>query len=220
MAGNLRQFAVLWDMDGVLVDTGELHLYTWQVVLEELGYAFSREEFITTFGQNSYRTLEMLFGEKPAPEFANRIIDRKESLFREMVTGKLELLPGVRYWLEQFHEWGLKQAVASSAPIENINILVDELEIRVYFDAIVPGVNLPAKPEPDIYLKAAQSVGVPPKRCIVIEDAVHGVEGALAAGMRCIAVTTTNTTTALRGAELVLDDLAELDQKVLQSLLE
>lgn len=218
MVNEYKPLAVLWDMDGVLIDTGDLHYLTWKMALEELGYIFSKEQFIATFGKNNDSTLEMLFGARPDPELSMKITDRKETLFREMIKGKAELLPGVLDWLALFKEWGTRQAVASSAPVENIDVLVDELAIRPYFDAIVSGADLQGKPAPDVFLKAAAALEVSPAQCIVIEDTVHGVQGARAAGMRCIAVTTTNPANALSDAHLVLEDLTELDEEKLAAL--
>jgi HAD superfamily hydrolase (TIGR01509 family) len=135
-----------------------------------------------------------------------------------MIKGRARLLPGVDDWLEKFQECGVRQAIASSAPVENIDVLVDELAIRPYFDAIISGADLPGKPDPAVFLKAAGAVGVSPEYCVVIEDAVHGVEGALAAGMKCIAVTTTNTADSLKDADVVLTDLTALDEERLSAI--
>lgn len=207
---DLKELAVLWDMDGVLMDTGELHYRTWKIALQEYGHAYSHEEFTASFGKNSTSTMRILLGEDADPDYIREIIDRKEILFRERVPGEVVLLPAVREWLAKFRQGGARQAVASSAPCENIEVSVDALNIRPFFDALVSGADLPPKPNPDVFLKAAAQVGVPPARCVVIEDAVHGVEGALIAGMKCIAVTTTQPATALQAAHLVLDDLTEL----------
>ena len=133
-------------------------------------------------GRTSLTTLEILFGEKPDPDYAKKIIDHKENLFQKIAVEQLELLPAVRDWLAKFQSLGIKQAVASSAPMGNIDVSVDALDIRKHFDALVAGAELPPKPNPDIFLHAAQQIGVPPAQCVVIEDSVHGLEGALAAG--------------------------------------
>ena len=107
-------------------------------------------------------------------------------------------------WLDRLRATGIRQAVASSAPPENINTLVDELGIRAYFEAIVSGYDIPGKPDPAVFLKAASEIDLPPQRCIVVEDAVAGVQAAKRAGMRCIAVTTTNPAHALSDADIVI----------------
>ncbi|MCB2178721.1 HAD family phosphatase [bacterium] len=216
---SFNNFAVLWDMDGVLVDTGNLHYLTWQQALAEVDFSLSKEAFLSTFGQNNNSIIKLWFGEDVTPQFIQQISERKEELFRQQLQGNVHLLPDVRTWLANFQQWGLKQAVASSAPMENIDALVDVFEIRGYFDALVSGEKLPGKPNPDVYLKAAEEVSIAPERCVVIEDAVHGVEGAKAAGMRCIAVQTTNTAAALAKADLIVEDLTKLAPSSVQAFL-
>ena len=214
-----RNHAVLWDMDGVLVDTGAFHYQSWKETFEELNVPFDEEDFRKTFGMNNAGILEQITGRKPSPEEVSQISHKKESLFRELAKGKVELLPGVSVWLEQFRAWEFKQAITSSAPPENIEFLVDELKIREYFDEIVSGFDLLGKPNPDVYLKAADALLVTPNACIVIEDAIAGVEGAKRAGMKCVAVTTTNPADQLAKADLVFKHLGKMDGKDLKSLL-
>jgi beta-phosphoglucomutase family hydrolase len=219
MSKNNKQYAILWDMDGVLVDTWDLHAKTWQKAFDEFNVPLTDEQIKTTFGMNSLNAMQYLLGDRYKKEFMIEVIDRKETLFNDLVAGRIELLPGVERWLEQFKKWGMKQAVASSAPLENINAVVDDLGIRPYFDAIVSGAELPGKPKPDVFLKAARLVGTSPEHCLVIEDAVHGVQGARNAGMKCLAVTTTSPAEILWEADLVIADLAELSTKKVQSLI-
>jgi HAD superfamily hydrolase (TIGR01509 family) len=202
----IRQ-GVLWDMDGVLVDSGEFHFQAWSEVLPEYGIAFSRESFRAVFGMNNARTLTALFGQPPAPELVAEISDRKERRFRQAIRGRAQPLPGVLDWLERLKSAGWRQAVASSAPPENVDALVDELDLRVTFDALVSALGLPSKPEPALF------------RCIVVEDAVSGVEAAKRAGMRCIAVTTTNPASALGAADVVVQRLDALPADAFQRLL-
>lgn len=220
MENRLEQYAVLWDMDGVLVDNGELHYLSWKQALAEEGVSFTWEMFLENFGMNNDSTVKIILGEDVDMTYAGKIMDRKEVLFREMVKGHAIILPGVRDWLARFRDWGMRQAVASSAPIENINVLMDELDLRQYFDALVSGGDLPGKPQPDVFLKAARKVAIPPERCLVIEDAVHGVEGAKSAGMTCLAVTTSNPAEALQKADLVLENLTRLDANMVKGLLQ
>ena len=210
---------MLWDMDGVLVDTGDFHFQSWKETFDELDIPFDKEDFRKTFGMNNAGILEWVFGRKPDLEEVSRISDKKESLFRELVKGSAKPLPGVLTWLKQFQNWSIKQAITSSAPPENIEALVTELKIKEYFDAIVSGFALPGKPSPDIFLKAANTLQIEPKNCIIVEDAIAGVEGAERAGMRCIAVTTTNPASALEKADFIFDNLGKMDKKNFLSLL-
>jgi beta-phosphoglucomutase family hydrolase len=214
-----QNHAVLWDMDGVLVDTGDFHFTAWKQTFEELGTAFDKEDFRATFGMNNAGILEWVYGRKPEPEEVSQVSEKKETLFRELIKGKAEPLPGVLDWLRQFQAWGIKQAITSSAPPKNIEVLVAELKIENFFDAIVSGFDLLGKPNPDVFLKAANAIQVRPENCIVIEDAIAGVEGAKRAGMKCIAVTTTNPASKLTQANYIVDRLGNMNKEDFLSLI-
>jgi len=218
MEQTSRHAAILWDMDGVLVDTWKLHSQTWLQAFYEYKVPLDENQIHSTFGMNSLNALQLLLGDQYQQDFLIEVIDRKEALFHEVAREGLEPLPGVTRWLDQFRAQGIRQAVASSAPPDNIDIVVDTLGIRAFFDALVSGVDLPGKPHPDVFLKAARLMGVTPDHCLVIEDAVHGVHGAHRAGMKCIAVTTTTPAEVLREADLVLADLSELSEAHLVEL--
>ena len=152
------------------------------------------------------------------PQWIKRVADQKEQAFRQALVGNLEPLPGVVDWLVRFKSWGCKQAVASSAPPENIDALVDELCIRQYFDALVNPGDLPGKPDPTVFLLAASKLKITPSHCLVIEDSIVGVDAAHRAGMRCIAVTTTNPPEALTQADIVISSLNQLSVYQVEAL--
>ena len=210
---------VLWDMDGVLVDTGELHFISWAQVLAEYELPMTREFFQSTFGMNNAGVLSALLGRTAEPELVAEIGGRKEAQFREALRGRVQPLPGVRLWLERLAAQGVGQAIASSAPPANIDALVDELGLRCYFTAFVSGHDLPGKPEPALFLKAARLIGVPPEQCVVVEDAPVGVEAARRAGMKCIAVTTTSPAQALQAADVIVERLDALPADAFKRLL-
>jgi HAD superfamily hydrolase (TIGR01509 family) len=210
---------VLWDLDGVLVDTAEFHFESWRETFSELGVALSRERFITTFGMNNAMILEIILGEPPGAQLLAEVSERKERSFREAISGHARPLPAVEEWLDRLDRWGVDQAVASSAPQANIDVLVDELGIRKYFAALVSGADLPGKPDPAVFLEAARLIDVRPERCVVVEDAVAGVEAAKRGGMKCVAVTTTNPAHLLKSADVIVDRLDALSPKAFRRLL-
>jgi beta-phosphoglucomutase family hydrolase len=210
---------VLWDLDGVLVDTGDFHFQAWSQTLLEYGIPFTRELFRASFGMNNAGVLTMLFGQTPAPDLLAEISDRKERLFREAIRGCAQPLPGVRAWLERLEAAGWRQALASSAPPANIDVLLDQLGLRPYFATIVSGSDLPAKPDPAVFLRAARLIDVVPDRCVVVEDAVAGVEAARRAGMKCVAVATTNPAHALKSADVVVERLDGLPSDTFKRLI-
>ena len=201
--------AVLWDLDGVLADTGELHYRAWQEACDEAGIPFDRDLFARTFGRNNAGALEVVLGRVPEEGFLRRFVERKEGLFRARAVGTVRPIPGVEGWLRAFRDRGLKQAVASSGPPENLEAVLGSLGFLPYFDAVVSGAELPGKPEPHVFLRAAERLGVPPASCLVVEDAVVGVRAARAAGMRVLAVATTHPAEALAEADRVLPGFEE-----------
>lgn len=197
-------------MDGVLADTSQLHFKTWEHILVEQGIPFDRQKFHLIYGLKNRDLLPYLIGRPMEPERVEWIADQKEQAFRHALHGHLFPLPGVVRWLQQFNALGYRQAVASSAPPENVEVLVDELVIRAYFDALVTPGDLPGKPDPAVFLLAATRLEVPSDHCIVIEDSIPGIEAARQAGMHCIAVTTTNPPEALTQADIVVTTLDQL----------
>ncbi len=210
--------AVLWDMDGVIVDTYAGHYLSWKQALEEVGQPYEEDVFRRTFGMNNRLILATIYGHEPEEEFIQKVSERKEVLFREDIKGKVQPLPGVLDWLERFKKMGLKQAVASSAPQANIDALLTELQIRHYFGAEAAGSNLKGKPDPAVFLLAAERLGVDPANCLVIEDSIAGVEAAKRAGCTCLAVLTTNQASELGKADLILKDLSALTSDHLKPL--
>ncbi len=211
-----RRLAVIWDMDGVLVDTGEFHYKAWKTVLNEYKKNFSYETFRITFGMNNTSMLAMLFPEENQKGVPSDIGDRKEAIFRDLILGKLSLIPGVGSWLEYFYRKGMLQAVASSAPKANIDLILHELDIQKYFSSILSAENMPGKPHPAVFLRAANEMGIEPDHCIVIEDSLPGVVAAKRAGMKCVAVTNTNPYDQLQQADMIVDLLGPDEFRLLE----
>jgi beta-phosphoglucomutase len=203
--------AILWDMDGVLVDTGKVHYQSWEKVLKPYDIPYSWDVFAGTFGMTNKAIITNLF-DSPSADFIQEMDEEKEQLFRENVPGNVLEIPGARQWLERFQSWGYPQAVCSSAPPANIETLLQEIGIQPYFQAIVSASKMASKPDPAVFLTAAEMLRVPPSQCVVIEDATAGIEGARRAGMKCVALTTTSSAEYLQGADLVIDDLNDLDE--------
>jgi HAD superfamily hydrolase (TIGR01509 family) len=210
--------AILWDMDGVLADTSPLHFATWESTLHEQGIPFDRQQFHKIYGLKNHDLLPYLAGKPMDAQWVERIAAQKEMAFRQILRGNLTPLPGVVDWLKRFKSWGCKQAVASSAPPENVVALVDELDIHQFFDALVTPGDLPGKPDPAVFLLAARQLNTPPETCLVIEDSIPGVEAARRAHMRCLAVTTTNPPEALSEADIVVETMAQLTEMQVNSL--
>jgi len=210
--------AMIWDLDGVIIDSADEHRRAWQRLAREEGVTLTDADFWATFGKRNDDIFAILWGPL-SPEELRRLADRKEAYFRELIRETAAPLPGAMELMQSLHEAGFSQALASSAPIENIQLISDVLGLERYLSVLVSGETVPrGKPAPDIFLKAATELGVEPARCLVIEDAVAGVEAAHAAGMRCIAVAGNRDLPGLRKAELMVRSLVEVDVERVRAL--
>jgi HAD superfamily hydrolase (TIGR01509 family) len=220
-----RDWAVLWDVDGTLVDTAELHFQAWVALAAELGKPFTRADFAGTFGWRNPEIIPKLFGSAWTGAQIAELGDRKEDLYRAEAENGVALLPGVSALLEAIGAAGARQAIGSSAPRRNIELILRLTGTAPHIAAVVAMEDTQrGKPDPAVFLIAARKLGVPPERCIVLEDAPVGVQAARAGGMRAVGVTFIGHHSAdkLRaaGADLVVPTLNEVSADRLLSLLE
>jgi len=203
---------VLFDMDGVLIDTGELHRESWYDLAEAEGFQMTDEIFYGTFGMQNHEIIPLLVGDVSREEIA-RMSDWKEARYRELAETRLVLLPGAEDLVKGLKEKGVRLAIGTSTPKVNLEFVLERIPVKELFDAFVTGEEVKrSKPAPDTFLKAAEKLHLPPDRCIVVEDAVQGVQSGKAAGMRVVAVTTTRTRKDLAEAQAdrIVDSLDEL----------
>jgi len=213
-------FCVIFDMDGVLADTGPVHYKSWKMLAEEIGVNFDREFFEETFGQQSIPITRKLVGEKPSRKKVEKWSDLKEKYYREMVKDKLEPLPGVISLLKKLKKEGFKLAVGSSGPPENVELLLESLNVKNLFDEIITAADVSnSKPSPDVFLKVADKLNLNPENCLVIEDAPVGIKAAKRANMKIIALTTTHPREELMEADMILSDLTNLNTEKILNLI-
>ena len=220
LEGVNRQKAVIWDMDGVIADTAPYHFKAWQHVFQKRGVNFTEADFRRIFGQRNDTIVRKVLGEGLSTSEVDTITSEKEKAFRRSVRQHIKPLPGAITLIKSLKENGFSLALASSAPAENIQLILKGLDIGNCFQAIVWGREVrEGKPSPQAFLLAAQKLGVVPENCIVIEDAVAGVTAAKRAGMRCLAVTNTHPRTNLAEADLIVDSLEKIGVDDLEALL-
>jgi len=182
--------AVLWDLDGTLVDSEEFHWQSWRDAMRAEGIELSYPQFLASFGQRNDRILASWLGAGADPDRVRHIGEAKEAEYRRLAAAHgLTALPGAREWLIALRSAGWKQAIASSAPRLNVETMLHALRLDREVDAIVSAEDVTlGKPDPQVFLEAAGKLAVPPARCIVVEDAAAGVEAARRAGMHSIGV--------------------------------
>jgi beta-phosphoglucomutase len=214
---NLQSRAVLWDLDGTLVDSGELHWVAWRDAMAAEGVPITRQMFEATFGWKNDPILRRWLGDDTPEDRKRRVADGKERAYRAALRAAgLAPLPGAREWVERLHADGWKQAICSSAPRENIEAVLEVTGLGRGFEVIVAAEDVTlGKPDPQVFLLGAEKLGVPPSRAIVVEDAEAGVEAARRAGMKSIGV---NGKLPLQ-ADIVVATLEELTASSWASLL-
>jgi beta-phosphoglucomutase len=201
---------VIWDMDGVLIDSMEIQFDVWRNIFQSYGVDFQRKDFNRHFGTTNLETIQFVLGDRLTAEESIVLADKKQSVFEKIALQQAKLIPGVTRWLEFFEQQNIPQAIASSNAQRFIEAITAHLDISSYFRAIVSAENLASKPDPSVFLESARRIQAEPSRCLVFEDAMAGVEGARRAGMKCIAITTTNPPSALTTADLTIAEFSAL----------
>jgi HAD superfamily hydrolase (TIGR01509 family) len=213
-----RSKAVLWDMDGTLVNSEELHWISWRNTMAKECVVITREQFLSTFGQRNDSIVPAWLGCAATAERIGRIAEAKEELYRHLVRRVgVAPEPGVATWLDRLQNHGWQQAIASAAPRANIDAVLEALSAEHFFQSIVSAEDVHrGKPDPEVYVLAASRVGVPAERCIVVEDAGAGIEGARRAGMRSIGVSHNGKDLQ---ADVVVESLEQLEPGAFDRLL-
>lgn len=202
--------ALIFDMDGVMVDSNPLHRAAWAEYNRRYGLTTTQEMLERMYGKRNDEIVRDFFGDSLTDAEVRRRGAEKEALFRQLAGGRVEqmLVPGLREFLERYRS--VPKALASNAEPENVNFILAESGLRAYFSAVVDGsrVSKP-KPDPEIYLLAASRLGADPRNSIVFEDSYSGLGAALAARMRVVGILTTYTN--LPNAAICVDNFLDAE---------
>ena len=217
----MKAAALIFDMDGTMVDSMPAHAQSWELFRQRHHLALSVDEILArTTGRNGIECVRELLGQDIPEEQARAFIDRKEADYREIFAREFREVAGFSRFAALVRERGFKTAVATAGDRNNLRFVLERLHLRP--DAQVRGdQGLPGKPEPDIFLKAAQMLGVAPAECIVFEDAPFGIDAARRAGMHAVAICSTHSADELAGPHVLAQvrDYQELmDNEFLESL--
>jgi beta-phosphoglucomutase len=204
-------YGVIFDMDGVLIDSFEPHRRSWQRMAREHGIQMTDEQFAITFGRTSRDIIHHFWGDTLTPEQMREMDDRKEAIFRDLLSEHIPTMPGAVELIDDLYGHGFRLAIGSSGPPANVQLVAQSLGLANRLAGIVTGADVTrGKPDPQVFLLAAERMHLAPDRCAVVEDAVHGITAARRAGMRAIALTGTAPREAFGAADLVVDRLQEL----------
>ncbi len=206
--------AAIFDMDGVIADTNPYHTIAWREYYQRNGKPLSDADFVKHVSGNHNRAIarHLFEGQELTDTKAYQIGDEKEALFRELYAPHMVPVPGIPAFLKVLKAAGIKMAVATSAPVENLDFIMEKLGLRDYFDVLLHEklVSRP-KPDPEIYQKAMLMLGVDPTDSVIFEDSMTGIKAARAAGAWVVGVATTHTPEELAGvADFVIRDFEGL----------
>ncbi|MCH7839807.1 MAG: HAD family phosphatase [Planctomycetes bacterium] len=201
---------VIFDMDGVLVDSAEAHFQSWQRLGRQQGVQLTQEQFSATFGRQNRDIIPLLFGEVSEPAL-REMADRKERIYRDLVRANPPIVDGAIDLVVSLHEAGAQLAVGSSGPRANIDLILEAMGVRDQVRVVVSSDDVSrGKPDPQVFSMACDRLGLPSRQCVVIEDAPSGVEAARAAGAHCVAVLMHHSRESLKRAHRVVEKLADL----------
>jgi beta-phosphoglucomutase family hydrolase len=217
----MKPAAVIFDLDGTLIDNNQYHIEAWKIFFENTGRPFSMDEYKTHMNGRINRDIfRYLFGEDITAEEIERLTDEKESLYREYYAPHIQPIPGLTALLQQIKEAGIPMAIATSGLPINIAFMFEHVAIEPYFEKVIDSTHVVnSKPHPEIFLKAAAAVNASPANSVAFEDSVAGVRSAKAAGMKVVALTTTHTAEDLHEADKIIKDYTEITIEDLYQLL-
>ncbi len=216
-----NDYGVIFDMDGVLIDSYQPHRQSWQAMAREHGVEMTDRQFARTFGRTSRDIIRHFWGEQVTDEQIREMDGRKEDLFREIIAHRVPVMPGAMELLTDLSASGFKLGIGSSGPPENVRLVIEQLNLAGFLSGAVTGMDVTrGKPDPQVFLLTAERMRIAPARCAVVEDAVAGITSARRAGMKAIALTGTAGREAFAEADLVIDRLNELSAARLADLLD
>lgn len=216
-------YGIIFDVDGVLIDSYQAHFDAWNIIGQERGFSIDEETFSRSFGRTSREAIVDVFGMKDLSAEAIKDLDEvKEAKYRDLLAGTFPELPGAGKFIDALYTAGFRIGVGSSGPPPNVDLVVDKLARRDKISGIVTGRDVTrGKPDPQVFLLAAERMGIAPARCCVVEDAPAGIQAAHRAGMKCIAVTSTGRTAEEQHeAELIVPSLEKLTPARVQQLID
>ena len=213
---------VIFDWDGVVIDSSSLHEKSWEKLAEESGNGLPEGHFKKGFGKRNAMIIPEILGWSKDPETIDRLGKRKEELYREMgMVEGIPLLPGIKELLEALRAKGIQCVIGTSTEKKNVELACEQHDLSGFFSGAVCTEDVSnGKPDPEVFLKAAVLAKAEPQNCVVLEDSAHGIIAARRGGMKGLGLATTRDEKDLleAGAHLVVDNPSKLSIGLLESL--
>jgi|SRR5690606_19379700 len=218
----MNPFAVIFDMDGVICHTNPYHAKAFEQFFDKYEIPYTEKEFEEhMYGKHNSYIMTHFFKREIIGQELQQLEDEKESLFREIYQQEVVPLPHYLPFLDDLKSAGFKTAVATSAPLANLKLIVDSLQIDTKMDSLMASEDVSQhKPHPEVYLKSADKLGVQPTECVVFEDSFSGVTAALNAGMKVVGVLSSHTQDELPPCSLYIHDYREINATHIMNLLQ
>lgn len=217
---QLNDFSIIFDMDGVLVQTVQHHKQAWKLFCEKYDFTLTENEMQEKiYGSSTKSIIENLFGDAASEEEKKKYALEKGALYRQCCQEDVKIVEGLIPFLEKLKEHNLKLAVGTAASTPNVDFVMKKIGIRPYFLTIVDSFQVEkSKPNPEVFLTAAKRIEQNVERCVVFEDSLAGIEAARNAGMKVIALATTHSKEELTHADLVIDNFNEITIEEINAL--
>jgi len=214
-------FAVIFDMDGVIIDSNPYHKLGWKMFCSKHDIVLDEKEWEDKiFGRTGAVSLPIIMQKELTPHEIKIYCDEINSNFRKSAEN-IQPLKGLKAFLDLLTKADIQFAMATSAPPENVEFVLNKTGLKNYFKFIVDDTQISkSKPDPEVFLKAADKLNTPPNKCIVFEDSLSGIQAAFSAGMKIVGVTTTHTAANLNNTDLIIDDFENLALKDIEVLLQ
>jgi len=216
----MQPFAIIFDMDGVIVDSNPYHKISLKEFVSRYGHELSDEQLIKRiYGRTNREWLTELFGKLPEDQLSE-YAEEKEALYRKLFYDDIRPVKGLIKFLDLLSDNKVLRAIGTSAPRSNVDFTLVRTNTVKYFPTILHDAFVThSKPNPEIYLKSAEALGLPNSQCIVIEDSLSGVEAGQRSGSKVIGITTTHTREELSHCDLIIDDFEDLTIGDLEKLI-
>lgn len=212
--------AVIFDLDGTLIDNNAYHIEAWRAFYDKIGKPFSKAEYTKNINGRINRDIfNYVFNTTLKPELIDEYTTEKEAMYRDLYQPHIKPINGLIELLDELEREKIPKAIATSGLVPNINFMFEHVPVKKYFAGVIDASQVAnGKPHPEIFLKAANSVKTKPQNCVAFEDSIAGIRSAKAAGMKVVALTTTHTSEELKDADLIIKDYTDISLTQLRKL--